>query len=74
MSTEQQIMNDFADLLKENRELRDRLRRMTEAAQPIANQRDELLLAFEGLVARLELDGRQLTKARALIAKCTQKP
>ena len=42
-------------------------------AQPIADQRDELLAAFEGLVARLEFDGKKLPKARALIAKCTQK-
>ena len=42
-----------------------------EVAQPIANQRDELLVAFEGLVARIELDGKELPKARAIIAKCT---
>jgi len=43
-----------------------------EIAQPIADQRDELLKAFEGLVARLELDGKHLPEARAMIARYIQ--
>jgi len=44
-----------------------------EVAQPIADQRDELLDALVGLVARCESMGWETSKARAAITKCTPK-